>query len=58
VPHWYKASHSVAYWNKYSYPAVQAKYEPGVLDTWWFDPKKAEALASGKPQPQSQPANR
>jgi microcin C transport system substrate-binding protein len=56
VPHWYKASHSVAYWNKYSYPAVQAKYEPGVLDTWWFDPKKAEALASGKPQPQSQTA--
>jgi hypothetical protein len=25
-----------------------------VLDTWWFDSKKAEALSSGKPQVQSQ----
>ncbi|HVX35028.1 MAG TPA: extracellular solute-binding protein [Hyphomicrobium sp.] len=54
VPHWYKASYGVAYWNKYSHPAVQPKYDMGVLDTWWFDPKKAEALASGKPEAQSQ----
>ena len=49
VPHWYKASYSVAYWNKYSHPKVQPKYDEGVLDTWWFDPKKAAALSSGKP---------
>lgn len=54
VPHWYKASYGVAYWNKYSHPAIQPKYDAGVLDTWWFDPKKAEALASGKPETQSQ----
>ncbi|HEY8194500.1 MAG TPA: extracellular solute-binding protein [Hyphomicrobium sp.] len=54
VPHWYKPSYSIAYWNKYSRPAVQPKYDAGVLDTWWFDSKKAEALASGKPQAQSQ----
>jgi microcin C transport system substrate-binding protein len=48
VPHWYKASYSVAYWNKYSHPKVQPKYDEGVLDTWWFDPKKAAALSSGK----------
>jgi microcin C transport system substrate-binding protein len=49
VPHWYKPTYSVAYWNKYSHPAVQPKYDEGVLDTWWFDPKKAAALSSGKP---------
>ncbi len=46
--------YSIAYWNKYSRPAVQPKYDAGVLDTWWFDSKKAEALSSGKPQVQSQ----
>jgi microcin C transport system substrate-binding protein len=58
VPHWYKASYSVAYWNKYSRPAIQPKYDAGVLDTWWFDSKKAEALKSGKSlvQSQDQPA--
>ncbi len=54
VPHWYKASHSVAYWNKYSRPAVKPKYDAGILDTWWYDPAKAAALASGKPMAQSQ----
>jgi microcin C transport system substrate-binding protein len=50
VPHWYKASHNVAYWNKYARPAISAKYDPGVLDTWWYDKAKAETLAS-KPAP-------
>jgi len=54
VPHWYKASYSVVYWNKYSRPAVQPKYDAGILDTWWYDQAKAEALASGKPMAQSQ----
>ncbi len=49
VPHWYKASHNVAYWNKYAQPATKAKYDPGVLDTWWYDSKKAEALTAGGP---------
>jgi microcin C transport system substrate-binding protein len=58
VPHWYKASYGVAYWNKYSRPALQPKYDAGVLDTWWFDSKKAEALSSGKSevQPEQQSA--
>lgn len=51
VPHWYKASHNLAYWNKFSRPAVAAKYDPGVLDTWWFDSAKAEALAKPGQQP-------
>jgi microcin C transport system substrate-binding protein len=50
VPHWYKASHNLAYWNKFSRPAAKPKYDPGILDTWWYDLKKAETLAAGQPQ--------
>ncbi len=46
VPHWYKPSHNVAYWNRYARPATSAKYDPGVLDTWWYDKAKADALAA------------
>jgi len=45
VPQWYKASHSLAFWNKYSRPEVKPKYDPGVIDTWWFDAQKAGKLA-------------
>ncbi len=44
VPQWYKPVHTVAYWNKYSRPAVMPKYDEGVIDTWWFDPDKAAKL--------------
>jgi microcin C transport system substrate-binding protein len=44
VPQWYKASHSLAFWNKYSRPAVKPKYDPGVIDTWWYDTEKAGKL--------------
>ncbi len=45
VPQWYKASHSLAFWNKYSRPEVKPKYDPGVIDTWWYDAEKAGKLA-------------
>lgn len=51
VPHYYKASHNAAYWNKFSRPATMAKYDPGVLDTWWIDSAKAAALAANAPKP-------
>jgi microcin C transport system substrate-binding protein len=41
VPEWYKSVHNIATWDKYSAPAVQAKYDDGVLDTWWYDKDKA-----------------
>lgn len=44
VPQWYKASHNVAYWDKYARPAVKPKYDAGVIETWWFDPDKAAKL--------------
>lgn len=44
VPQWYKAAHNIAYWDKYSYPATKPKYDPGILDTWWYDTAKAAKL--------------
>ncbi len=50
VPHYYKASHTVAFWNKFSRPTTKPKYDPGVIDTWWIDKDKAAALAANMPQ--------
>jgi microcin C transport system substrate-binding protein len=44
VPEWYKPIHTIATWDKFSRPAVQAKYDEGVLDTWWYDKEKAAKL--------------
>ena len=49
VPHWYKGSHSVAYWNKFARPETKPKYDRGILDTWWFDDAKAAQIESTKP---------
>ncbi|MDX2259763.1 MAG: extracellular solute-binding protein [Hyphomicrobiaceae bacterium] len=44
VPHWYKASHNLAFWDKFSWPAVKPRYDRGVLETWWYDAAKAAKL--------------
>jgi len=44
VPHWYKASHTIAYWNKFSRPRIKPKYSRGIIDLWWYDKIKAERL--------------
>jgi microcin C transport system substrate-binding protein len=46
VPHWYKAAHHLAFWNKYSWPDVKPKYDRGALSTWWYDPAKAAKLTA------------
>jgi microcin C transport system substrate-binding protein len=46
VPHWYKASHHLAFWNKYAWPDVKPKYDRGALTTWWYDPAKAAKLTA------------
>jgi len=48
VPHWYKASHTIAFWDRFSRPATKPKYDRGVLDTWWYDEAKAERLRVGQ----------
>ncbi len=44
VPEWYKPFHNIATWDKYSRPEIQAKYDNGILDTWWYDKDKAAKL--------------
>jgi len=44
VPQWYKAAHNIAFWNRYSWPEVKAKYDEGIIDTWWYDADKAAKL--------------
>ena len=49
VPHWYKASHTLAFWDVFARPEKAPRYarggmstdKRGVLDTWWIDPEKA-----------------
>ena len=44
VPHWYKAAHHVAFWNKFSWPETKPKYDRGIIRTWWYDKEKAAKL--------------
>jgi microcin C transport system substrate-binding protein len=46
VPHWYKPSFTVAYWDKFSRPGVKPRFDRGILDTWWYDDAKAAKLAA------------
>lgn len=41
VPHWYKASHWIAYWDVFGRPEKQPRYTRGIPATWWADPAKA-----------------
>jgi microcin C transport system substrate-binding protein len=44
IPHWYKASHWIAYWDVFGRPAAQPRYFRGIPDTWWYDRDKAAKL--------------
>ena len=43
VPHWHIQNFRIAYWEKFSRPKINPKYDLG-LDTWWYDAKKATLL--------------
>ena len=61
VPHWYKASHHVAYWDKFSRPETKPRFDRGILDTWWYDePKAAKLAAAAAPsrEAQAEPSSR
>ena len=58
VPHWYKASNTIAYWDKFSRPATKPRFDRGILDTWWYDEAKAAKLtanAASSPGAQAEP---
>lgn len=44
VPMWNKPNHLVAYWDIFGRPERNAKYEIGVVSTWWYDPEKAKQI--------------
>jgi microcin C transport system substrate-binding protein len=44
VPHWYKASHWLAYWDVFGRPATKPRYARGIPETWWYDRDKAAAI--------------
>jgi microcin C transport system substrate-binding protein len=35
IPHWYKASHWIAYWDVFGFPKEQPRYSRGIPATWW-----------------------
>ncbi len=44
IPHWYKASHWVAYWDMFGQPPTKPRYARGIPETWWYDRDKAAKL--------------
>ncbi len=46
VPHWYKAAHNIAHWDRFGRPPVKPKYARGIIDTWWYDEARAARLGT------------
>jgi microcin C transport system substrate-binding protein len=44
IPHWYKASHWIAYWDVFGFPAEKPHYFRGIPETWWTEKDKAAKL--------------
>ena len=45
-PQWFKASHTVAYWDKFARPETKPPFARAILDTWWVDADREAALAA------------
>ena len=44
VPHYYKPTHWLAYWDVFSRPATKPRYGRGLPETWWYDHDKAARI--------------
>ena len=44
VSHYYKGTHTIAYWDKFDRPATKPNFARGIEDTWWIDAAKAAKL--------------
>jgi microcin C transport system substrate-binding protein len=44
IPHWYKPSFWIAYWDCFTRPATKPRYARGIPETWWYDADKAAKL--------------
>jgi microcin C transport system substrate-binding protein len=48
IPHWYKASHWIAYWDVFGHPVTKPRYFRGIPETWWYDHDKAAKLEKSR----------
>ena len=55
VPHWYRATHPVAYWDVFDHPKTLPRYQidnysssVGERILWWYDAAKAARLEQAK----------
>ncbi|HXW28047.1 MAG TPA: extracellular solute-binding protein [Xanthobacteraceae bacterium] len=44
IPHWFKPSFWIAYWDVFARPATKPRYARGIPETWWYDQAKASTL--------------
>ena len=44
IPQWFKAVHTVAYYDQYEHPDPLPSFALGELDFWWFNAEKAAKL--------------
>src|SRR5579864_752848 len=51
VTNWHITYFRVASWDKFARPKIAPPYAL-ALDTWWFDPQRAQAIEAEKPQVQ------
>lgn len=49
IPQWYRASHTIAYWDMFAHPAKPPKYAgTGAPEIWWADPAKTTNAANAE----------
>ena len=44
VPQWYKATHTIAYYDLFEHPPNLPPYALGELSFWWYNAEKSAAL--------------
>jgi microcin C transport system substrate-binding protein len=44
IPHWYKASHWLAFWDVFNRPPQKPRFSRGAPDTWWYDRDRAAKI--------------
>jgi microcin C transport system substrate-binding protein len=44
VPHWYKGTYWLAYWDVFGHPEVTPRYGRGAPETWWRDAGKSARI--------------
>ena len=49
LPMWFMAEDRIAWWDKFSHPAIRPIYTIG-LDNWWYDVNKAAKLPAARRQ--------